>query len=173
MPGLALALEKMTVGEQRRVWVAASLAAPFRKSDDGETGPMIGVPLTLDLTLVNILKAPAPPLDRAHPSERAVSLPSGTFMEVLRHGTGLKHAREGQKVTVSYTSWDTSGAIVETTAMSGKQVTIPLANAPAAWRDALPLLVAGDKVRIWVPSQLTSGPRAKALVYDLELVSIE
>jgi peptidylprolyl isomerase len=62
--------------------------------------------------------------------------------------------------------------------MSGHPAEVLLGMSTPGWREALSLMSAGDKTRLWIPGPLVYGDRPKSrkrpagdLVYDMELIS--
>ncbi len=174
MPGMAIALQEMTEGERRLVWVPAGLS--FRPEDGP---PQSGPPLTVDVEVVKVLRAPAAPENLLRPPDSAVRTRLGVRIEWLsREKAGGAHPSMASRLTVHYTGWTAAGEVFETTAMSGHPAEVLLGTALPGWRDALPLVSAGDKVRLWIPAAAAFGEKppqravpAGDLVYDVELVS--
>jgi peptidylprolyl isomerase len=173
MPGVAIALREMVEGEKRRVWVPAGLT--FQPEDKkGDSGP----PLTVDVEVVQILRAPHTPDTLRKPPAEAMKTPSGVHVQWLSRARAESHPSMSSRVLVSYTGWTTTGDLFETTEMSRHPVEVLLGMALPGWRDAMPLLSAGDKARLWIPASLAYGdhPLSKKvpagdLVYDVELIS--
>jgi FKBP-type peptidyl-prolyl cis-trans isomerase len=173
MPGVAIALREMVAGEKRRVWVPAGLT--FRP-EDHQAGS--GPPLTVDVEVVQILRAPRTPANLGQPPEEAARTASGVRIQWLRRGPTGPHPSMGNRLRVNYTGWTAAGDVFETTAMSGHPAEVLLGMAMPGWREALPLMSAGDKTRLWIPGPLVYGDRPNSrkrpagdLVYDIELIS--
>ncbi len=184
IPGIAEALKLMVTGEERRVWIPAELAFAPHMAHHGakhlHEEPAPPMDLTVDLKLIRILKAPLPPVDLTAPPRTVSRTPLGVAIQVLKQGTGTKHPSMSSWITVQYTGWTTDGKLFESTVMSGHPVTLLLGTALPGWREALPLMVAGEKVRLWIPAVQAYGDRpiqrmvpAGNLVYDLELVGVQ
>jgi FKBP-type peptidyl-prolyl cis-trans isomerase len=182
MPGIAEALKMMVVGEKRRVWVPADLTAPLiahhaEKHLVTDSDALL-VDLTFDLQLLRIFQAPATPPDLSPPRRGAIRLPSGTFMQILKPGTGTRHPLATSWMTVDYTGWTSKGVLFESTALSSQPRLVLLGMALPGWQDALLAMVVGEKVRLWVPAKLAYGdhPASKAfpagdLIYELNLLA--
>jgi len=75
--------------------------------------------------------------------------------------------------------WTLNGDLIESTVMAGHPASFELINALRGWREVLPLMVVGDKVRIWIPAALAFGDNPRRgqpegdLVYDLELLAFQ
>ena len=176
VPGLVTALKAMTVGEERRIWVPAELAFPARDHD--RTTPKVD--MTFDVTLLELLKAPPVPKDLKAPPRTATKTPSGLAFVVLKKGSGTDRPSEASRVTLQFSGWKADGTLFETTLMSNHPASYTLGEVIPGWREAILQMVAGEKVRVWIPAALAYGeaPRRRGvpagdLVYELELVAIE
>jgi FKBP-type peptidyl-prolyl cis-trans isomerase len=180
MPGVAEALKLMAAGEKRRIWVPANLSAAavahhgekhFMK-DPGS--PLID--LTFDLQLVEILRAPPTPSDLRPPAQGVLKLRSGVWMQILKPGTGSSHPSVTSWLTLDYTGWTSDGKLFESTVLVKHPRLMLLGTALPGWQEALAGMVAGEKVRLWVPAALAYGEKpaskflpAGDLIYDLEM----
>jgi hypothetical protein len=94
IPGIAEALTAMTPGEKRRVWVPSQLAFAAHVAHHGTKlmpeSPQAKVDLTIDVELVQILKAAEKPVDLKTPPPAAMRMPSGNF-----RAPGVLSARYG------------------------------------------------------------------------------
>ena len=84
------------------------------------------------------------------------------------------------RATVNYSGWTADGKLFESTAMSGHPAAFLVGTALPGWREALPSMVVGEKVRLWIPAALAYGEHpmerkapAGNLVYDIELIGLE
>lgn len=183
IPGVAEALTAMTPGEKRRLWVPAELAfAPHAHHGMKviQDPPPPRVDLTIDVELVQILKAAEKPLDLKAPPPSAFRTPSGLAILVLHPGTGREHPSPASRVTLNYSGWTMDGKLFETTVTSGHPAVFLLGTTLAGWREGLKYMVAGEKARLWIPAALAYGERpadrmmpAGNLVYDIELVDFK
>lgn len=171
LPGLGEALQLMTPGEKRRLWVPEALA--FK----GEKGRPAGM-LVFDVELIAFDADPrkAPP-DLLSPPADAEKRPSGLTTMVLRPGTGTVHPRSWNRVRVHYTGWTTDGQMFDSSVTRGEPAVFALDEVIRGWTEGVQLMVAGEKRRMWIPSRLAYGndpgkPRGM-LVFDIELLSIE
>jgi FKBP-type peptidyl-prolyl cis-trans isomerase len=176
MKGVAEALRSMAPGEQRRIWLPAALTFPGEDPD--EEPPQIDV--TIDLELLELIKAPPMPADLEAPPASAQRTESGVAFVVLKKGEGKESPSGGRRVKLHFSGWTTKGVLFESTVFSGRPAVYGLGEVIPGWREVLPRLVAGDKARIWIPANLAYGekPRrrgfpAGALVYELELLALE
>jgi peptidylprolyl isomerase len=173
-PGVAEALAAMVVGEQRRVWVPASLT--FTGDDDDR--PAL-VDATFDLELYEIVKAPPTPRNLKSPPPTAKKTPSGLGIEVLKRGKAKQHPQENSQVKLDFSGWTAEGKLIESSVMAHHPAVFPMVGVLAGWREALVRMVVGDKVRIWIPRDLAFGEKPLRgqpkgdLVYELELLEIQ
>jgi len=170
-PGWAEALGQMVEGEKRRLWMSAPLA--YGNTPGGPTDDLV-----LDLELVAIPEAPKAPPDVKAPPKDATKLPSGLAYKILQKGSGKDHPSATSRVTMHYTGWTKAGKMFDSSVMRGAPLTISLGQVIPGWTQGVPVMVAGDKMRLWIPAALGYGekpPRptdpAGDLVFDLELLS--
>ena len=136
----------------------------------------------------------------AQPGDATV-LPSGVAYTVLHPGTDDEHPALSDNITVNYTLWQPAHTETPPGAASGDKpvsvpakqlestwdakgvgmpVTFPLGKLIKGWQQMVPLMTAGEKVRVWIPSDLAYGdhptradhPPAGPLIFEIELVSI-
>jgi peptidylprolyl isomerase len=177
IPGWTEALQLMTAGEKRRVWIPAKLAY-------GDN-PMGGAPkgdLVFDVELLEIAKAPpAPktPTDVKAAPKNATKTASGLAYRVLQKGKGKDHPAATNRVTVHYTGWTTDGKMFDSSVTRGEPTTFGLNQVVKGWTEGVQLMVVGEKTRFWIPAELAYGsnPRPGApsgmLVFDIELLNIQ
>ncbi|UCH28158.1 MAG: FKBP-type peptidyl-prolyl cis-trans isomerase [Myxococcales bacterium] len=127
---------------------------------------------------------PAPP-DVAAPPENAEKSASGLAWTVLQEGTGDKHPKEWDIVTVNYTGWTTDGKMFDSSTRRGKPAEFPLNRVIKGWTEGVQLMVDGEKRRFWIPGELAYGepkpndphgafgPPRGMLVFDVELISFK
>ena len=131
---------------------------------------------------------PAPP-DVAAPPADALRTPSGLASKILRVGLGDIKPHLKSTVVVHYTGWTTDGKMFDTSVSRGQPITAPLlqpdGKTPSfipGWMEALQLMRAGEKRRVWIPADLAYGkipdtpgrpPNPKGmLVFDMEMLQI-
>ena len=105
---------------------------------------------------------------------------SGLFYRLDSVGTGPK-PNKGQQVQVHYTGMLPDGTVFDSSVQRGEPAEFPVGGVIAGWTEALQLMPAGSKWKIFIPSDLgygaggagdKIGPNA-ALVFEVELLSIE
>ncbi len=175
MPGLSEALQQMVAGEQRRIWLPASLAY----SADGAEPLPAGDELTLDVSLLEVLKAPVTPPDLSGPPKNARRTASGLALRVLTPGRGVRRALPADRMRVRFTGWTSQGVLFESTELAGQPASVTRADVVQGVGEGLSLMQIGEKSRVWVPAALAFGEKPRRgrpagnLVYDLELLAIE
>jgi FKBP-type peptidyl-prolyl cis-trans isomerase FklB len=109
-----------------------------------------------------------------------VVLPSGLQYKVLVKGSG-KVPTENSTVTVHYTGTLIDGTVFDSSYERGEPATFPVNGVIAGWTEALQLMPAGSKWKLFIPSELaygemgggqTIGPNA-VLIFEVELLSVE
>jgi peptidylprolyl isomerase len=166
-------VQLMVVGETRRFWIPEALAY------QGQPGRPAGM-LVFDVELLGISKAPAVPTDVAAPPEDATKTEAGVASKVLQPGNGIRHPAATDTVKVHYSGWTTDGEMFDSSVARGEPATFPLNRVIPGWGEGLQLMVEGEKVRFWIPSELAYGdkpmrPGAPSgdLVFDVELLEIK
>jgi FKBP-type peptidyl-prolyl cis-trans isomerase len=167
IPGFSQGIQLMVTGETRRLWVPESLAY---KGQHGQPAGMV----VFDVTLIGMpLQAPA---DVKAPPRDAKRTVSGLAYEVLTPGTGTRHPKKFDEVSVDYTGWSTDGKMFDSSVARGKPSTFPLDRVIAGWTEGLQLMVEGERVRFWIPESLAykgKQPPFGMLVFDVELIRIQ
>jgi FKBP-type peptidyl-prolyl cis-trans isomerase len=166
------ALQAMRVGEQRRIWVPDDLGYPGRP----------GYPrgnAVFDLELLEIIAGepplPAPPDVAAAPAD-AITTSSGLAYKWLAKGSSQDTTRAWDRVTIHYAGWTADGAMIERSPNERPSV-FDVPKVIPGWREALLLMSAGDRARVWLPEALAYRGAANkpsgALVFELELIAID
>ena len=157
IPGWGASVQKMVVGEQRRVWTKD---------------------LVFDTELLEILPRPTTPSDVAAPPADATKTVSGLAYKVLRAGTGDKRPSRGSSVVVHYSGWTTDGKMFDSSVLRGAPAEFPVGGVIKGWTEGLQLMRVGEKTRFWIPAGLAYGTNpgpgkpAGMLVFDVELIAI-
>ncbi len=168
--GWGEAVQLMVVGEKRRVWIPESLAY---KGQEGRPKGMLVFEIELIAFNPSPTKAPA---DVKAPPKDAKRTISGLSYKSLQDGTGTKHPRSTNTVTVHYTGWTTDGKMFDSSVARGQPATFALNKVIAGWTEGLQLMVEGQKMRFWIPENLAykgQQPPYGMLVFDVELIKIQ
>ncbi len=167
VPGMAEALQTMVEGQRTRLWIPEDLAY------QGRSGAPAGT-IVMDLTLHELLDAPAPP--PVEPVPGAERRASGLASDVLAGGYGDRHPGPESLVTLHFAGWSAAGELHDSSLRRGQPSTVRVSDVIPGWQEALALMVEGETRRVWLPEALAfagaadkpSGP----MVYDLELLAI-
>lgn len=112
--------------------------------------------------------------------EGVITTASGLQYEVLTEGTG-PIPQKTDRVQVNYAGKLLDGTEFDSSYKRGKPSTFGVTGVIAGWTEALQMMKAGSKWRLYVPSDLAYkdrgagqniGPNA-TLIFDIELLSIE
>ena len=104
---------------------------------------------------------------------------SGLQYEVLVEGTGAKPEPTDQ-VKVHYTGKLISGTVLHTSVERGEPATFGVTQVIPGWVEALQMMNAGSKWRLYIPSDLAYGPNGAGgvigphatLIFDVELLEV-
>jgi len=95
---------------------------------------------------------------------------------MLQPGTGTRHPRPSDRVTVHYSGWTTDGQLFDSSVASGQPATFAVNEVITGWTEGLQLMVEGEKRRFWIPESLAymgqPGQPKGMLVFDVELIKI-
>jgi peptidylprolyl isomerase len=167
IPGFSEGLQLMVPGEKRRLWIPEALA--YR----GQAGRPKGM-LVFDVALIEMPNR-APSDVKAAPADAKKTV-SGLAYKVIKPGTGGRHPKASDQVTVHYTGWTTDGKMFDSSVVRGEPATFALDGVIAGWTEGVQLMVEGEKTRFWIPEKLAykgqSAPYG-LLVFDVELVKIK
>ena len=181
--GISEALQQMVVGEERRLWIPEDLTFHeshhhVQRRPEDEEPPHKD--LTFDLKLLSILKAPPTPEDIKQPPATASKTASGLAYLILQNGNGKVHPAVTSKVTAHFSAWRSDGRLFETTVMGKHPAAIKVAMMPLGLREALSMMVTGEKVRFWLPAALAYGDKPANrfnppgdMVYEIELLDVQ
>jgi len=109
-----------------------------------------------------------------------VTLPSGLQYEVISEGSGEK-PKASDTVEVHYHGTLTDGSVFDSSVQRGEPATFGVTQVIPGWVEALQLMPAGSKWRLFIPSELAYGERGagqaiaphSTLVFDVELLGIK
>jgi FKBP-type peptidyl-prolyl cis-trans isomerase len=106
------------------------------------------------------------------------TLQSGLQYVILKEGSGPS-PKETDTVRVNYRGTLIDGTEFDSSYEKGGSAVIPVAGVIKGWTEALQLMKAGSKWRIFVPEKLAYGQRQygkippnSTLIFDLELLSL-
>lgn len=107
------------------------------------------------------------------------TLPSGLQYEVIEQGNGPKPG-PGDQVTVHYTGKLIDGTVFDSSEDRGEPATFGVTQVIPGWVEALQLMNAGSKWRLYIPSDLAYGPNGaggvigpnQTLIFDVNLIEV-
>lgn len=110
--------------------------------------------------------------------EGVITLESGLQYEVLTEGEGAQPTRESN-VRTHYHGTLIDGSVFDSSYQRGQPAEFPVSGVIAGWTEALQLMKAGSKWRLYVPSELAYGaqgvgsiPAHSTLIFDVELLDV-
>ena len=137
--------------------------------------PLLLLLLLLGLGCGPATQIPAPDDVKQAPAS-AVVTDSGLAYVVLKQG-GSMTPRISDRVTVHYTGWSVDGDMFDSSVAKGKPARFDVRGVIAGWTEALLLMKAGSKIRLWVPEHLAyhgqAGYPAGTLVFEVSLISVD
>jgi FKBP-type peptidyl-prolyl cis-trans isomerase FklB len=108
-----------------------------------------------------------------------VTTRSGLQYEVITQGTGLLPAA-GDTVVCNYIGSFINGNEFENSYKTGQPATFAVTGVVSGWTEALLMMPAGSKWKLYIPYQLGYGaadyyliPGGSALIFELELIAIK
>ena len=109
-----------------------------------------------------------------------VTLPSGLQYLILKEGTGPKPTAS-DKVKTHYHGTLIDGTVFDSSVDRGQPISFPVGGVIKGWTEALQLMPAGSKWRLFIPADLAYGERQagpkigpnSTLIFDVELLDIE
>lgn len=149
-PGWSEGIQKMVVGEKRRLWIPRHL---------GPQNPRGGPPgaSVFDVELLGIKPVPNAPGRVDRPIEGAERTGSGSFTKVLEAGTGEVHPDADSIALLHYNGWTSDGTMFDSTLTRGRPTAFPLDKILPAFADAVQLMVVGERRYIHIPADLAAG----------------
>lgn len=108
-----------------------------------------------------------------------VTLPSGLQYEILKKGDGKKPAATDQ-VKCHYHGTLINGAVFDSSVQRGEPAVFGVSQVIPGWIEALQLMEAGSKWRLFIPSELAYGEHGageaiepnSTLIFEVELLDI-
>ena len=154
-------LTAMKRGDKARVWASPEASATEQH-------------MVYDLELVNISKQFRSPILEPMPPMRPFTSPA--WPNLNDAPTTVDKPRSRARVSAHVTVWDANGKTIQTTQSTGKPQTLALKAMPPSVAQGLQMMDPGDKVRMWIPQELTAESPARredtSLVFDIEMLEI-
>ena len=124
-------------------------------------------------------KAEADFLAKNKTEKGVVTTASGLQYVVIAEGTGETPVNES-KVVVNYTGTLLDGTEFDSSVKRGQPATFQVSQVIPGWSEALKLMKAGGKYKLFIPSSLAYGERGAGpkippfanLIFEVELVSV-
>lgn len=95
---------------------------------------------------------------------------TGLSWSVVKTPTGISVPAADDFVTLDYTGWTATGAVMDSTAKHPELRTFMLSTLFPGLRQAISTMKTGEKRRIWIPEALS--PKKAPVVFDVELLEI-
>jgi len=126
------------------------------------------------------LKAGKEFLDENGKRDGVVTTASGLQYEVLTEGNGVQPGPD-DVVTVHYTGKLIDGTVFDSSVERGEPATFGVMQVIPGWVEALQMMKAGSKWRLYIPADLAYGPNGAGgvigpnatLIFDVELLGVE
>ncbi len=105
---------------------------------------------------------------------------TGLQYEIVKEGDGPMPTAQ-DSVTVHYTGKLIDGTVFDSSVERGAPATFGVSQVIPGWVEALQMMKAGSKWRLFIPSQLAYGPNGagpvigpdSTLIFDVELIKVE
>ena len=104
---------------------------------------------------------------------------SGLQYEFIKQGNGGATPTAHDKVEVHYHGSLIDGTVFDSSVNRGQSISFGLNQVIKGWTEGLQLMAEGDKIRLYIPSELGYGKRAagkippnSVLIFDVELIKI-
>lgn len=113
--------------------------------------------------------------------EGVITTRSGLQYQVLVEGEGTRKPSLRDKVKVHYHGTLLDGTVFDSSVDRGQPIEFGVRQVIKGWQEGLQLMTVGDKVRLFIPSDLAYGNRAvgrtitpgSTLIFDVELLGIK
>lgn len=112
--------------------------------------------------------------------EGVITTESGLQYKVLQEGTGTENPTATSKVKVHYHGTLIDGTVFDSSVERNEPISFGLNQVIKGWTEGVQTMVEGQKVRLFVPSNLGYGkngsgpiPPAAVLIFDVELLEIQ
>ena len=117
-------------------------------------------------------------LEKNKSAKGILSTDSGLQYQVQKMGDGAKPTRDSI-VSVHYKGTLTTGEEFDSSYKRGRPAQFPVSGVIAGWTEALQLMPAGSKWKLFIPSKLAYGPQNRpgipghsTLIFEVELLDI-
>lgn len=112
--------------------------------------------------------------------EGVVTTASGLQYQIVKKAEGAQ-PKPNDVVTVHYEGKLTDGTVFDSSIQRGSPIDLPVNGVIPGWVEGLQLMHVGEKVKLYIPSELAYGeqspspaiPANSVLVFDLELLGIK
>ncbi|MGJ8679142.1 FKBP-type peptidyl-prolyl cis-trans isomerase [Paraglaciecola sp.] len=105
---------------------------------------------------------------------------SGLQYQVIKQGDGSSHPTASATVKVHYHGTMLDGSVFDSSVDRGEPISFPLNQVIKGWTEGVQLMVAGDKFKFFIPSELGYGSKAigeitpgSLLIFEVELLEIQ
>jgi peptidylprolyl isomerase len=111
--------------------------------------------------------------------EGVITTASGLQYLLIKKGDGTSHPSLTDSVKAHYQGRLIDGTLFDSSIERGEPLSFRLNQVISGWAEGLQLMVAGEKARLFIPSQLGYGeesthtiPPGSTLIFDVELLEI-
>ncbi|WP_428775877.1 FKBP-type peptidyl-prolyl cis-trans isomerase [Vibrio sp.] len=112
--------------------------------------------------------------------EGVITTESGLQILELQPGTGTEHPSASSRVKVHYHGTLLDGSVFDSSVDRNEPISFNLNQVIPGWQEGLQTMVEGQKVRLFIPSNLAYGkngtgpiPPSATLIFDVELLEIQ
>ena len=113
-------------------------------------------------------------------ARRVTTTASGLQYEIVKKADGPQ-PKATDVVTVHYEGRLTDGTVFDSSIERGSPIDLPVSGVIPGWVEALQLMHVGEKIKLYIPSELAYGaqspspaiPANSVLVFDMELLGIK
>ncbi|MGF1762056.1 FKBP-type peptidyl-prolyl cis-trans isomerase [Aliivibrio kagoshimensis] len=112
--------------------------------------------------------------------EGVIITESGLQYLVMTEGTGDVHPTASSKVTVHYHGTLLDGTVFDSSVERNEPISFKLSQVIKGWTEGVQLMVEGEKVRLFIPSNLAYGNSSagaikpgSTLIFEVELIKID
>lgn len=113
-------------------------------------------------------------------NEDILETASGLQYQVLKKGDGSVHPSANSTVKVHYHGTLLDGTVFDSSVERNEPISFPLNRVIKGWTEGVQLMVAGDKFKFFIPSELAYGDSAAGtikpgslLIFEVELLEVQ